>query len=477
MPSPSLSLEFAPEPYPGGNGRLRYCCLSDERGPDDSHAHRHSHLPALRGDLRAGDDARRRPDHRDPRRRDDVFSHGFICPKGPTLERAARGPRPPAHAAGPRRDGELRGGHLGRGVRRDRPAACADPRRARPRRRRPSTSATRTPTTSPRPLYGRAAAARRSARRNIFTASTVDQMPKQVSAGLMFGGDARDPGARRRPHRLPADPRRQPAGVQRQPADRARHARPAARRSASAAARSSSSTRAARRTAEAADEHHFIRPGTDALLLFGDRAHAVRRGARRPGRARRARRRARRDVRALGRAVHRPRRSRRPAASTPATIRRHRARAGRGADAPPSTGASAPARRSSARSPAGWWTSLNVAHRQPRPARRRDVPAAPPPARATRAARRAAAAACSSGAGPAACAGCREVVRRAAGRLPGRGDRHARRGPDPRADHDRRQPGAVARPTAARLRRGARRRSTSWSASTSTSTRPRATPT
>ena len=33
---------------------------------------------------------------------------------------------------------------------------------------------------------------------------------------------ARDPGARPRPHRLPADPRRQPAGVQRQPVHRAR---------------------------------------------------------------------------------------------------------------------------------------------------------------------------------------------------------------------------------------------------------------
>ena len=39
---------------------------------------------------------------------------------------------------------------------------------------------------------------------NVFTASTVDQMPKQVSAGLMFGARAVDPDPRRRPHRLPA---------------------------------------------------------------------------------------------------------------------------------------------------------------------------------------------------------------------------------------------------------------------------------
>ena len=34
------------------------------------------------------------------------------------------------------------------------------------------------------------------------------------------------------------------------------------------------------RTAEVADEHHFIRPGGDAHLLLRDRAHAVRRGPR-----------------------------------------------------------------------------------------------------------------------------------------------------------------------------------------------------
>ncbi len=31
--------------------------------------------------------------------------------------------------------------------------------------------------------------------RNLFTASTVDQMPKHVSAGHMFGGAFTDPGA------------------------------------------------------------------------------------------------------------------------------------------------------------------------------------------------------------------------------------------------------------------------------------------
>ena len=40
------------------------------------------------------------------------------------------------------------------------------------------------------------------------------------------------------------------------------------------------------RTAEHADEHHFIRPGTDALALFALVSVDVQRGARRPGRAR-----------------------------------------------------------------------------------------------------------------------------------------------------------------------------------------------
>ena len=165
-------------------------------------------------------------------------------PEGVRAQAAPRGPGPADHAAGaPRR--RARRGDLGRGVRGDRPAARADPRRARPQRGR------RLPRQPERPQpVGAHATGRRWLRalgtQNIYTASTVDQMPKQVSAGLMFGDDAVGPGARRRPHRPPADPRRQPARVERQPADRARHARAAARASASAAARSSWSTRAAR---------------------------------------------------------------------------------------------------------------------------------------------------------------------------------------------------------------------------------------
>ena len=71
------------------------------------------------------------------------------------------------------------------------------------------------------------------------------------------------------------------------------------------------------RTAEEADEHHFIRPGTDAHLLFALVQRAVRRG---PGRARRAAGRDHRRASTRPRAAlrrSRPRPCRRRAASTP----------------------------------------------------------------------------------------------------------------------------------------------------------------
>ena len=113
--------------------------------------------------------------------RDDVFSHGYICPKGSTLKQLHEDPdrlrRPLV-----KRDGALVEVDLGRGVRRDRAAAAAGPRRARPRRAWPSTSATRTPTTSPRcSTAGRCSG--RSAPRNVFSASTVDQRPKEIVVG------------------------------------------------------------------------------------------------------------------------------------------------------------------------------------------------------------------------------------------------------------------------------------------------------
>ena len=72
--------------------------------------------------------------------------------------------------------------------------------------------------------------------------------------------------------------------------------------------------------------------------------------------------------------------------------------------------------------------------------------------------------------------GAAGVRRRAAGVGAARGDRDARRGPGPRDADRRRQPGAVDAGRHA-ARRRARRRSTSWPPSTSTSTRRPGTPT
>ena len=69
---------------------------------------------------------------------------------------------------------------------RDRRAPLPHPRRARPRRRRRLRG--QPERAQPVGAHLRAGVdARARARKSIFTASTVDQMPKHVSAGLMFG--------------------------------------------------------------------------------------------------------------------------------------------------------------------------------------------------------------------------------------------------------------------------------------------------
>ena len=61
--------------------------------------------------------------------------------------------------------------------------------------------------------------------KNVYSASSVDQMPKHFSAGHMFGHWTSIPVPGRRSHRPPDDLGREPAGLERQPPDRARHAR------------------------------------------------------------------------------------------------------------------------------------------------------------------------------------------------------------------------------------------------------------
>ena len=209
------------------------------------------------------------------------------------------------------------------------------------------------------------------------------------------------------------------------------------------------------RTAEAADEHHFIRPGTDAHLLFAHRAHAVRRGPRRPGRARASTSTALDEVEALAARLHargggagvRHRRRARSAASRASWPRAERAAVyGRIGTCTQEFGTLA-----------SWLVDvLNVlTGNLDRAGGAMFTRAA---AGAAQHARRAGHAAGASRIGrwQSRVRGLPEVL----GELPvsclAEEIETPGRGPDPRADHDRRQPAASRTPNAARLERGAR---------------------
>jgi anaerobic selenocysteine-containing dehydrogenase len=104
--------------------------------------------------------------------------------------------------------------------------------------------------------------------KNVYTASTVDQMPKQVSAGLMFGAglSVPVPDVDRTDHFLilGANPLASNGSLMTAPDMRGR-IRAIRERGGKVVVIDPRRSR----TAEHADEHHFIRPGTDALLLIG----------------------------------------------------------------------------------------------------------------------------------------------------------------------------------------------------------------
>ena len=101
---------------------------------------------------------------------------------------------------------------------------------------------------------------------NVYSASTVDQMPKQVSSGLMFGTmlSVPVPDVDRTDHLLilGANPLVSNGSLLTAPDMRGRLRR-IRERGGKVVVVDPRRTR----TAEEADEHHFIRPGTDALLL------------------------------------------------------------------------------------------------------------------------------------------------------------------------------------------------------------------
>jgi anaerobic selenocysteine-containing dehydrogenase len=115
-------------------------------------------------------------------------------------------------------------------------------------------------------LYGRAAF-RTLGSKNIYTASTVDQQPKQVSAGLMFGTalSVPVPDVDRCSYllMLGANPLVSNGSLMTAPDMRGR-LRALRARGGKFVVIDPRRTR----TAEEADEHHFIRPGTDAHFLM-----------------------------------------------------------------------------------------------------------------------------------------------------------------------------------------------------------------
>ncbi|MGH2909039.1 MAG: molybdopterin-dependent oxidoreductase, partial [Solirubrobacteraceae bacterium] len=104
--------------------------------------------------------------------------------------------------------------------------------------------------------------------RNVYSASTVDQFPKQMSCALMFGTGTTVPipDIDRTDHLLVlgANPLASNGSLMTAPDMRGR-LRALRARGGKLVVIDPRRTR----TADEADEHHFIRPGTDALLLFG----------------------------------------------------------------------------------------------------------------------------------------------------------------------------------------------------------------
>ena len=110
---------------------------------------------------------------------DDVFSHGFICPKGVGAQAAARGPRPAAHAAGAAR---RRAASRRPGTRRSRRSTGASRRSSAEHGR--DAVAVYLGNPNAHNLVARCSTAacccKALGTQNIYSAITVDQMPKQV---------------------------------------------------------------------------------------------------------------------------------------------------------------------------------------------------------------------------------------------------------------------------------------------------------
>ena len=195
---------------------------------------------------------------------DDVFSHGFICPKGASLKELHDDPdrlRTPLVRVG----GELRPASWDEAFAEiDRRLGAIWDEHGRQALGiylgNPSAHNLSVLT------YGRVLV-KALQTRNIFSASTVDQYPKQMASALMFGtgSTVAVPDVDRTDHLLilGANPLASNGSLLTAPDMRGR-LRAIRARGGKVVVVDPRRTR----TAREADEHHFIRPGTDALLLF-----------------------------------------------------------------------------------------------------------------------------------------------------------------------------------------------------------------
>ena len=202
---------------------------------------------------------------------EDVLSHGFICPKAYGLKELHEDPD---RLTAPliRRDGELVEGTWEEAfeeIDRRLPPILEQHGRNAAAVYLGNPNAHNLSTMTYGPVWLRALGSQ-----NIYSASTVDQMPKQVSAGLMFGTilSIPVPDVDRSDHLLilGANPLVSNGSLLTAPDMRGRIRRLRERGGKVVVVDPRRS-----RTAEAADEHHFVRPGTDAHLLLGIAATLV----------------------------------------------------------------------------------------------------------------------------------------------------------------------------------------------------------
>ncbi|AGM10462.1 molybdopterin-dependent oxidoreductase [Amycolatopsis keratiniphila] len=196
--------------------------------------------------------------------REDVFSKGYICPKGASLGALHHDPDR-LNAPLVKRDGEFVE------VTWDEAFAEID-RRLRPiidehgRNAVAVYSGNPTVHNAALVLYGRVFF-KALGTRNFYTATTVDQMPKHFSSGYLFGDPQAIPVADldRTEHLLilGANPLVSNGSLMTAPDTRGK-LRGIQRRGGKIVVLDPRRTR----TAQLADEHHAIRPGTDALFLF-----------------------------------------------------------------------------------------------------------------------------------------------------------------------------------------------------------------